>query len=265
MFTPIDRLVKGVFDFSKVCSSRIGEEIFDFLSSRSLIAFEAHNVVAVLINNRLRDVPLASHGVDRNGGSSDIQEFKKLRNGRNLVGFLFSRDLTERQLVVRDPGAHYMQCLLACRAIERVAYGLAVNCNEFAVSSSRQSLHPRNEACIESHWVNCAQHPSKRVRARNSLGQTQERPEPILLSNSEFLHILPSFAHANHRQQGNDKNIHEQVIPGALHARVLHPFKEFENPKMAFFLVTHRRDEISPCSQWKALSCGRHPNRSHKV
>src|SRR5271157_280273 len=118
VFTPIDRLVKGVFDFSKVCSSRIGKEIFDFLSSRSLIAFEAHNVVSVLINNRLRDVPLASHGVDRNGGSSDIQEFKKPRNGSNLVGFLFGRDLTERQLVVRDPGAHYMQCLLACRAIE---------------------------------------------------------------------------------------------------------------------------------------------------
>src|SRR5437879_3743230 len=88
---------------------------------------EGQHVIAAAIDNSGGDFLLTAHGVDGDDGSLQVQDFEKLRDGGNLVGFAIDRLLAQQQMVLTRPGADQMQRALAGSGVERASQGLAID------------------------------------------------------------------------------------------------------------------------------------------
>ena len=160
-----------------------------------------------------------------------------------------------------------------CRITAKFFDGLAVNRNEFTACPIRQRLYPRDKTGVERDCVQCTQDPPKCIGARNATWQLQESLEPVVLGDPKFRHILPAFAHANHREQGKNKNVHQRMNSSALDAWVRHFFKETKDPQMSSLHVAHGRKTTSPCfrqhflpdGKGRCYKIGTNPHGGHKL
>ena len=63
----------------------LGDEDFDILPQRALVAFQREDIISLLVDDLLRDVALTSHGIDGYDRALDRQQVEKLRDRDDLV------------------------------------------------------------------------------------------------------------------------------------------------------------------------------------
>ncbi len=84
------------------------KERFHPLIERPLIAFEGQNVVPFLLNALGGNIPLGSHGIQRDNRPFDIQETQQCWNRGNLIRFALDLTLGQHQVMLRSPRTHRM-------------------------------------------------------------------------------------------------------------------------------------------------------------
>jgi hypothetical protein len=91
----IDRLRPADRRVGEVLRLLLDDEQFDIVAQRALIAFQAKDVVGLLLDDLLSDRALTPHRVDRDDGAFDHQHIEKLRDRDDLVGFFGDLDLAK--------------------------------------------------------------------------------------------------------------------------------------------------------------------------
>ena len=69
----------------KVPGFLLGDEHLDVVAQGPLVALEGENVVGLLVDDRLGDVALISHGVDCHDGALDRHHLQELRDRDDFV------------------------------------------------------------------------------------------------------------------------------------------------------------------------------------
>ena len=69
------------------------------------------NAPLATIKNRLGDLCLSSHRIDRHQGTLQVEVLQQQRNGGDLVGFLLARLLPQHDPLSGGPGGNHMQGL----------------------------------------------------------------------------------------------------------------------------------------------------------
>src|SRR6202161_4172326 len=83
----IDGLVAADLGVLEIyCLLFIDEEL-DVVFERALISLQGENVIGFLFDDRLRDIALTAHRVDRHDRPLDRQHAQQFGNGDDLVGF----------------------------------------------------------------------------------------------------------------------------------------------------------------------------------
>src|SRR5208282_446727 len=70
----------------------------------ALVALQREDVVGLLVDDFLRDVALATHGVDGHHRALDGQQLEQRRNGDDLVGLVADSGLPEHHALARGEG-----------------------------------------------------------------------------------------------------------------------------------------------------------------
>src|SRR5579859_7255068 len=74
-----------------------------------LVTLDLQQVVGPCVADRLRDVLLAAHGINRHQRPLQFQQFEQLGDGSDLVGLVLNGYLPQGQGVGSDPGAYQIQ------------------------------------------------------------------------------------------------------------------------------------------------------------
>ena len=83
--------------FAVVVVGHRDESLADGRVQRRLVIFDLQHIVGLLVDDGLGDLFLAAHRIDGDGVPFEIEEFQKLRNGGDFIGFLVHRELREEQ------------------------------------------------------------------------------------------------------------------------------------------------------------------------
>jgi hypothetical protein len=103
-------LAKGL-DLRDLDGRRGFEIAFDVGMERRLVILDGQKVVGLGVENRLGDVGIASHGIDRDQGALKVEALDEGRNGGDLVRFFIDRLLAQHQTLVAGEGRDQMQAL----------------------------------------------------------------------------------------------------------------------------------------------------------
>jgi hypothetical protein len=70
------------------------KKIDDGLIEVALIPFDRQHIIGAFLNDLLHDLPLATPGIQRDNTTLQFQQFQKVGNGSNFIGFLRRFQLT---------------------------------------------------------------------------------------------------------------------------------------------------------------------------
>src|SRR5262249_4397906 len=190
-----------------------------------LIAFDGEHVVGSLLTHLLSNRFLATHGVDRHGGPTHIQQLQQHGNGRDLVGMVRGRHLPKHHSALSCPGTYQVQGLFSRCAFTGPPQRLAVDRYRLAFQRTQHRLHKLPQHPSQLLRVQQGKHPTKRVVRRNPALQLKELLEPLLFGQAEQLNIYPTFASRYETAQGYDQNIREFVPFAPINSRIGYVFQ----------------------------------------
>ena len=120
---------------------------------------------------------------------------------------------------------------------QRPAQGFAILGHDLLAHGGAQTLGPAHEALQKRLGIQRRKEAVESVVAGNALGQFEKSFEPVMLGLAKILHVIEAFAPAEQRADGDDEQIDQPVIPGALDARVGQILKM--NDQTEFRMRTH--------------------------
>jgi len=85
-------VMKG--DVSEMSPLRRLRKINDSLIEVPLIRFDRQHIIGAFLDDLLRDLRLTTHRIQRDNTPLQFQQFQKLRNGGNFIGFRVRFQLT---------------------------------------------------------------------------------------------------------------------------------------------------------------------------
>src|SRR3984885_16116456 len=102
----IDGLVAADLGVVEIYRLLFIDEELDVVFERALISLQGENVIGFLVDDRLRDIALTAHRVDRHDRPLDRQHAQQFGNGDDLVGFFPYLHLTENEPLARSESRH---------------------------------------------------------------------------------------------------------------------------------------------------------------
>src|SRR5208337_536912 len=130
------------------------------------------DVVGFLVDDFLRDVALAAHGVDGDDRALDRQHVEQGGNGDDLVRLLVHLRLREYEALARREGRDHVNGILAALA-PRPPRGLSVDGDDVERSFG-QRADPGYETLPESLGVERGENIAQMVVARRAVGERQK-------------------------------------------------------------------------------------------
>ena len=136
----VARLTMTVVNLRQVAFDGVAKERFDGRQQFRLVVLDRHDVLTLALGDLLHDLSLATHRVDGDDGVRQLDLLQQLGNCRDFVGFLFGRDLAQRDPFFAGPGADDVQGAQAFGRVMRAAATLAVDRDQDL--ASRRSAAP---------------------------------------------------------------------------------------------------------------------------
>src|SRR5262245_11368669 len=192
----------------------------DVRVQRRLVLLDRQHVVAFLLADLGSDPLLAAHGVDGGDGPGQLQGLQQLGHGRDLVGVALDRLLAQRQAVLLGPDADQVQAAAQGPLAGRAAHGLAVDLHALEAAALADGVHPADEAVLEGPGAQGGEDAVAGVVGGDAVGQFQEALEPPPLGVAELLHVVEAVGAAEDGARGEDEDVLELVLLGAVNARV---------------------------------------------
>jgi hypothetical protein len=120
----------------------------DLLAQRTLVASQRQDVISLLVEDLLRDIALAPHGIDGHDRSLDRKHVQKLGDHDDLVGPFRHFDLAEHKPLTGGKGRDHVDRGLAARFVSGSAHRLAVN-GDHSARHAAHRVHPGDKAALE--------------------------------------------------------------------------------------------------------------------
>ena len=106
---------------------------------------------------------------------------------------------------------------------------LAVNGHHFTRQQFGDGLGPGNEAVLQLRRVQTSEDIAEGVVGRDAVGQFQEALKPGQLALAEELDVNPGIGAADGGANGDGQDVHQFMMPGALHPWVIQVSEMIEN------------------------------------
>jgi hypothetical protein len=115
-----------------------------------LVVLHGQKVVGLGIKDALRNVRIASHGINRDQGAFEVDAFHERRDGGDLVGFFVGRLLTQHELASGGERRDQMQGLLPALTVVAAPRGLAVEATRSGGPGQHSATHDEKQAANRS-------------------------------------------------------------------------------------------------------------------
>src|SRR5579864_9378433 len=196
------------------------ERIPDFFQQVALVFLHRQDIVGFLLHDLFSNRTLAAHRIDRHDRAFQRQNCQKLGNGHNLIGFFIHLALSQHQVVAAGPGRNHVDDgflpWLTC-----TAQRFAVNRYYFSRRQLGDRGYPSQEALFQLLRIQRRKYPVEGVVRGNAGRESEKSFQPIDLGLSIFLHVVPTLGPAQHRSDGDQHNLVQQVFPVTFHPRIL--------------------------------------------
>src|SRR5207248_3522048 len=126
----------------------------------------------------------------------------------------------QAEVILRGPGTDQLQRPQARCLIPAATQSLAVDGNVLPSQRLLQRPRPIPEAAGERIWVQAGEDTLERVMRGSPVGQGEELLQPLQAPAGEGLDLRPGVRPTDHRADGNDDQVHQQVTLAALAAWV---------------------------------------------
>jgi hypothetical protein len=150
MVPPMADLV--AFGLAVVEGFGIGEQGGDLAVEGFVVGLEGEEVVGSGEVDLLRDLFLAAHGVEADGGASHFELAQELGHGGDSVGLAVDSQLAEGEAAAVGPGADEVEAAVRVALVEAVAQRLAVDGDESACQIGTDGADAGDEAFDEGFW-----------------------------------------------------------------------------------------------------------------
>ena len=180
----VDGLMEEGFGIGEGAGALFGEEEFDVVLERGLIAFDGEEVIGAFVADFAGDLLLTSHGVDSHQGTGEFQQVEQARNGNNLVFLAVDGLLSKDDALLGSPGRDQVQGRASFAGISGAPRGFAVQRHHgraivHARSIGTQALCPGDETVSEGLCLERIENIVEGVMARNPAGERQEAPQEV--------------------------------------------------------------------------------------
>lgn len=98
----------GMGHMLKPGPSGVRKQVLHPLMQLGLVLFDCQDVICLLLDNLMGDLPLTAHRIDGHNAPRYVQQPQQLRNGRDLIGFFFRLHLPQTDMVLSRPGTYQM-------------------------------------------------------------------------------------------------------------------------------------------------------------
>lgn len=186
--------------------------ILDGLLERGLVPLDGQQVVGSFADDGLGNVPLASHGIDRDDASLHVEQFQQLRNGGDLVAFFRGGRLPKTQAALRGKGGNHMQGRAFVHLVDRSTNRLAIDGNELFAHPFIHQPDPLNEPKTELFGIDERENPVDRIVRWNSVSKSSVLDEPLLLRLAEKNNLFPIIRSAHHSRDNQQDDVVEFVL-----------------------------------------------------
>ena len=205
------------------------EQVLNALVQLALVFLHRQHIVSPALGDLLGDLSLAAHGVDGDDAAIQVQHLQQLGNGGDLVGFLVGLHLAQGQVLLGGPGADPVDGPLLPRTVIGPSGRLAVNSHHLARQQLGDGLGPGYEAILQLHWVQPGEDGAEGVVRGDAVGQFQEGLKPLALALAEEFDVNPGISPTDGGANGDGQDVHQVVMPGALHSWVVQVSEMIEN------------------------------------
>lgn len=211
---------------------------------RPLIALERQHVVAALLDDLPGDLALGPHRIDRDGRAAQLQDLQHLRDGRDLVGMVRDRLLSQHEAVSLGPRTDHVQRRLAVGVVVGAAQGFAVDRDQGALALADGGGHPLAEAGLEGERVQSSNDPPERVIGGNPMRQGQMPAQPRSFGMAEGLKLAPAFGPSDRASDGDEEDLGERVKLRAVDAWIVESFEVVQQQSRSRFhgRLLHRKE-----------------------
>jgi len=159
----------------------VEEEVLDRGQELRLVVLHGDDAVAAAGDDRLDDLLLAAHRVDRDRRAGQLDLPQELRDGRDLIALGVGGDLPQRDPLLGGPGADDVQGAEALRPVVRPATGLAVDgdqtCESVGVGQDRIA-DPGLETALERPGLQGHEQPTDAAARGDAVGQGEVLGQP---------------------------------------------------------------------------------------
>jgi hypothetical protein len=135
------------------------------------------------------------------------------------LDFSLGLALPEHQSVALGPGRNHMhKPFLACLAC--AAQSLAVDGDNLARRQLGNRRNPGHETLFHLLGVERGKDPIESIVRRNAGRQGKKRLQPLALLLAVLSDVVPALGTAQHRGNGDQQDLFQQMFPVPLHARI---------------------------------------------
>lgn len=202
------------------------------------MALRGQDVVGPGGGDRLRDVRLRAHGVDRHQTPRDIEQVQELGDRRDRVRMVLGLQRAQDQVIRTGPGTDELQRVPPARPIERPAQRLAVDRHALPLREPTEGAPPTEEARLERLGIQEGEDAPEGIARGNPVGQSQELLQPGLFGLANLGALHPRVRPADDPPERDHEDLQEVMAFGPLDARI------FERSKMV------RQVALVPVSFW---------------
>src|SRR4051812_24975093 len=146
----------------------------------------------------------------------EVQQLKQFGDGRDLVGFLFGRDLPQGEGVLGGPGADQVQSLDAARGAARAPGRLAVDGDVADLQAVTQGGEPGEQTALQSQRVEAVEDALEGVVAGHAVVWIEETGQPVAAALGEGLDLLPGVGAGDDGAQGDDDDVEQAMTLAVL-------------------------------------------------
>ncbi len=163
----------------------VKEERLDPLVKRRLISFDGQTVVRSFVDDLGSDFGLASHRIDRDQTTGNLDDLKQFRDRRDFIALLVDNGLPETEVIGRCPSTHHMNGGFPTCMIIASAKRLAIDGDDLSVCDLVQFGKPCQQNRFKFFWLDCVEDRVETIVRWNAMSHVQKLGKPVLLRVGE--------------------------------------------------------------------------------
>lgn len=158
----------------------------------------------------------------------ELQAAQQDGNAGDFVAFFLHRLLAQTQTRFARPGSQQMHRVSLRRALETAPQGFAINGNHLARHLLLQIVGKGLQAIHQPDRIQQGEHPAKSIVTGDAMGQIQMLLEPVRVGLTVILHVAETISISQGGKEGDDQNVDQRMLAGALHARIVNNLQLIE-------------------------------------